>query len=739
MPRDRLSISNFSPQRLLEALPRARQDAVGLPQLRELLSVEESASPQLLDNLRAFVGAGLASTKNGRYWRRKSDLLIGTLRGTRSGHAFVLPDDPLERRRGDLLVNRRWMGAALHGDKVIARVMSSSQRGRDGRVETVLVCANPTVVGRFTRNKRECLVAPIEERILYDITVGPAESAGARDGDIVVVEITAPPAAGRLPRGRVIEIVGAEDWPGIDLEIMIRKHHLRAAFSQGAIEEAEAIPDSVVDAQIEGRIDLREALTVTIDGETARDFDDAVSLNRLPNGRFQLGVHIADVAFYVRDESALDEEAFERGTSVYFPERALPMLPERLSSGICSLRPRVDRLTMSVLLEMDESGRVFDYVIGPSVIHSRQRMTYTAVNAIIEDPHGEAANSYAHVSQMLLAMHELTLALIRRREQRGAIDFDLPEAELIFNDEGRIGGIVRAERNIAHRLIEEFMLLANETVAVHLDKLGVPLLYRVHEEPSPVKVEEFAEIAASFGHRFSMHGPVPQRGFQRLAREIEGRPEERMLSYLMLRSMQRARYSPQNQGHYGLAMKTYTHFTSPIRRYPDLIVHRILRAVLDAGEPGAGRSGGLSLGQKRALKRQNGPIFPESEETALRSTLEVIGQHSSDRERQADDAERELMDWRRAEFMAGHVGDEFDGVISTVRDFGFFVELLDVFVEGLVHVATIGGDYFEYEERKHRLVGTRSGRVFRLGDSVRVIVARVDRVRHRIELSLAGD
>jgi ribonuclease R len=739
MPRDRLSSSNLSPQRLLEALPRVSRDAIAVPSLIELLSVDQPATPQLVDTLKEFVRVGLASTRNGHYWRRKSDLLIGTLQGTRSGHAFVLPDDPVEARRGDLLVNRRWMGAALHGDKVIARVVSSSRRGRDGRVEAVLVHANPTVVGRFSRDKRECLIVPIEERFLYDIVVGPAESGGAREGDIVVVEITALPAAERPPRGRVIEVVGAEDSRGIDLEIMIRKHRLRVDFSKRAIDEAAPIPEIVTEAQREGRLDLRSELSVTIDGESARDFDDAVSLRELPNGRLQLGVHIADVAFYVRDDTALDEEAFERGTSVYFPERALPMLPERLSSGICSLKPRVDRLTMSVLLEIDRSGRVFDYEIAPTVIHSRERMTYTAVNEIITRPDGELAESYAHVREMLLAMHGLTHALIKRREQRGAIDFNLPEAELLFNDEGRIGGIVRAERNIAHRLIEEFMLLANETVAVHLHKLSVPILYRIHEEPNPTKVEEFAEIAASFGHRFSMHGPVPQRGFQKLAREIEGRPEERMLSFLMLRSMQRARYSPQHEGHYGLAMKTYTHFTSPIRRYPDLIVHRVLRKVLEAGAQQAGKSGGASLGQKRALKRQTDPIFPEDEEVTLRAALELIGRHSSDRERQADDAERELMDWRRAEYMAGHVGDELDGVISSVREFGFFVELLEVFVEGLVHVATIGGDYFEFEERKHRLVGARTGRVFRLGDSVRVVVARVDRLRHRIELSLAGE
>jgi ribonuclease R len=360
-------------------------------------------------------------------------------------------------------------------------------------------------------------------------------------------------------------------------------------------------------------------------------------------------------------------------------------------------------------------------------------MTYTAVNELIEQPTGKTAQRYAHAAEMLLEMHGLALALIKRREKRGAIDFDLPEAELWFNDEGQIGGIVRSERNIAHRLIEEFMLLANETVATHLEGLGIPLLFRVHDEPNAMKVEEFAEIAASFGHKFSMHGPVPQRGFQRLAREIEGRPEARMMSYLMLRSMQRAKYTPQNTGHFGLAMKTYTHFTSPIRRYPDLIVHRILRAVLDSDQ--SRDLGGL--GRKRALKRLNEPLLAEEPEIELRRSLEIIGEQSSERERAADDAERELMEWRRAEFMAERVGDEFEGVISSVKDYGFYVELVEVFVEGLVHISTLRDDRYEFHERKHKLSGIRRGRVFRLGDSVRVIVDRVDRVRHRINLSLA--
>jgi len=363
-------------------------------------------------------------------------------------------------------------------------------------------------------------------------------------------------------------------------------------------------------------------------------------------------------------------------------------------------------------------------------------MTYTAVNEIISNPEGEAARAQAHITPMLLKMHELTLVLIKRREERGAIDFDLPEAELWFNDEGQIGGISRSERNIAHRLIEEFMLMANETVAKHLESLSVPTLYRIHEEPNPEKIEEFAEIAASFGHKFSMHGPIPQRGFQQLSREISGQPEERMLSYLMLRSMQRARYTPQNAGHFGLAMKTYTHFTSPIRRYPDLIVHRFLREVIEMGRQGdAGPN--IDLGARHALKRVSWPVFDEERETELRATLEAIGDQSSERERAAADAERELMDWRKADFMADRVGDEFDGVITGVKEYGLYVELNEFFIEGLVHISTLVDDVYDYQERKHRLVGQRGRREFRLGQKVRVAVNRVDRVRHLIDFSLA--
>jgi ribonuclease R len=679
------------------------------------------------------VQAGLAGVKGGRYWRSGSPgLLIGIFRGTRSGHAFVVPDDERERELGDLHISERSIGGAMHGDKVIARVTRSGKRGRSGAVEAVLHRESAAVVGRFVRLRTESFVSPLEEKFMYNVAVSPSDSLGALTGDIVNVEITRPPIAGRPPRGRVLEVLGREDDPGMDLEIVVRKHRLPHVFPEAAIAEAEAVEEPVQKGDSDTRVDFREMLTVTIDGETARDFDDAVSLELLPNGRYRLGVHIADVSHYVREGSVLDEEAYRRGTSVYFPERAIPMLPERLSNLICSLNPKVDRLTMSAVMELDRSGRVVDYTLTPSIIRSRERMTYTNVNRILTDPEGDTAKEYAHVAWMLIAMHELALILIGRREQRGAIDFELPEAELRFNDEGQIAGIIRSERNIAHRLIEEFMLLANETVAKHLEKLGGPALFRIHEEPDPGKVKDFNEIAESFGHKFSMHGPVPQRGFQHLLREAAGQPEERMLSFLMLRSMERARYSPQNKGHFGLAMKTYTHFTSPIRRYPDLVVHRILRRVIERGNVV-----GLDMASGHALKQIKAPVFEDEEDQEMRRALEGTAIHSSERERAADDAERELMDWRKADFMATRLGDQFDGVVTSVKEYGFYVELTEVFVEGLVHISTLKDDLYEYQPRRHRLVGVRTGREYRLGDSITVTVDRVDRARHLIDFSLS--
>jgi ribonuclease R len=680
-----------------------------------------------------FARVGLAGASGGKYWRKnRADLLIGVLQGSRSGHAFVVPDARRERETGDLYINQRSLGPAMHGDTVIARVLRHGAKGREGLIESVLFRSNPTVVGRFIESRKESFVSPIEDRFLYEINVAPEETMGAADGQIVNVEITRPPVAGRLPRGRIIEVLGDDNTPGIDAEIIVRKHNLPHLFPESAINQAGAAGERISEEEAARRTDLRDQVVITIDGETARDFDDAVSLEITGHGRYRLGVHIADVSHYVKEGTALDAEALRRGTSVYFPERAIPMLPERLSNNICSLNPRVDRLTMSAILELDRTGRVVDYVLAPSMIRSRERMTYTAVNEVLTDPSSGAGRAYSHVKPMLLLMHELALVLIGRREKRGAIDFDLPEAELLFNDEGQICGVARSERNIAHRLIEEFMLLANETVAAHLESLGVPAVYRVHDPPSPLKIEEFATIVESFGHKFSIHGPAPQRGFQHLLRQIAGLPEERMISYLMLRAMERARYSEQNRGHFGLAMKSYTHFTSPIRRYPDLVVHRILREVLDRGR----EMGRDDLGKKRVLNLLDEPVFDEDRETELRRTLSAIADHSSEREAAADAAERELIEWRKADFMAEKLGEQFGGIIVDVKEYGFYVELDEHFVQGLVHVSTLRDDLYEFQERKRRLVGRRSGRSFRLGERVAVSVDRVDRGRHLIDFSL---
>jgi ribonuclease R len=571
-----------------------------------------------------------------------------------------------------------------------------------------------TVVGRLVDLGRDTIVLPVDDHFAREVIVEVPAALAARQRDVVVVEITRPAAAGRPPYGRVVEVLGREGDAGLDTEIVIRKHGLRHAFPRDVVAEAEAAPDTVSDADLARRRDLRSWRVVTIDGETARDFDDAVSVVRLAPGRWSLGVHIADVGHYVREGGALDREARLRATSVYFPDRAIPMLPERLSSGICSLRPHEDRLTMSAIMEVSAEGRVVEYWLGPTVIRSDARLTYTEVNALLMGDDGAFAGR-VDVADMLREMEALALALVARREAEGAIDFDLPEAVIHFDDEGRVGGVVRAERNVAHRIVEQFMLLANETVARHLRALRVPLLYRVHEAPDESKVAQFAAVARSFGHPFAPHGEAKPVDYQRLSRRIAGLPEARMLSFLMLRSLKQARYAPANFGHFGLATDCYTHFTSPIRRYPDLVVHRALRASIEGGGPA-----------------------PEAS-AALRDELERIGDSSSERERAAQEAEREVVAWKRAEFMSERLGDEFEAVVTDVREYGLYVEIVDVFVEGFVHASTLVDDDYAFRSRTRSLVGQRTKRTFRIGDAVRVRIDRVDRGRHLVDVSVLSD
>jgi ribonuclease R len=545
-----------------------------------------------------------------------------------------------------------------------------------------------------------------------DVQIPSDETAGAESNDMVCAAITRWPTAARGSVGRIVEVFGDIDAPGVDTEIIIRKHGIPDAHGEDAIEEATRIGGAVRPPDLEGRTDFRATITVTIDGEHARDFDDAITIERLENGNYWLGVHIADVAHYVPEGSALDEEAYDRATSVYFPDRAVHMFPSELSTGLCSLNPNVDRLVQSCLMEVDRKGSVVRYEIHDGVIHSVARMTYTEVNAILTERDQAVTAKYRDLVPHFELMRELFEILNRRRHRRGSIDFDLKEPEIVLDDEGMVEAIIAAERNVAHRLIEEFMLLANETVAAHLDEHDTPTLYRVHEEPDPLKVEEFEEFISTLGYSLGKaSSKVTPRDFQKLVERMRGTPEEKPIAFLMLRTMQKARYDPSNLGHFGLAAESYTHFTSPIRRYPDLVVHRTLREQ---------RHGGMTEDRKAELTEE----LPE------------IARHTSERERRADDAERELVQWKKVRFMADKVGDEFDGYVTGVTAFGLYIELVEHFVEGLVHVSTMADDYYRFVERAHMLRGENKNRVYRLGDRVKVQVIKVDLERRQVDLGL---
>jgi len=548
--------------------------------------------------------------------------------------------------------------------------------------------------------------------VLTDLHVPTGQSSSAEPGEMVLVEITRWPTPTRGPVGRVAEVLGNIDEPGVDTQIIIRKHNIPDVHGDEAIEEARRLGGVLHDRDVRRRTDFRPTPTVTIDGEHARDFDDAITLDVLPNGHYWLGVHIADVSHYVEEGTALDQEAYDRGTSVYFPERAVHMFPSELATGLCSLNPQVDRLVQSCLMEVSRAGEVVRYEFHDGVINSDARMTYTEVNAILTERDPATRKQYAPLVPLFERMHELFGVLNTRRKRRGSIDFDLPEAEVVMDESGRIENIIAAERNVAHRLIEEFMLLANETVAEFISESETPGLYRVHEPPDLLKVAQFEEFISGFGYSLAATASaVRPRHFQRLIEKIRDTPEERPIAFLMLRTMQKARYAPVNLGHFGLAAANYTHFTSPIRRYPDLVVHRVLRAI---------RHGDADATRNEELEED----MPE------------IARHTSEMERRADDAERELVQWKKVRFMADKVGDEFDGYITGVATFGLFVELTEHFVEGLVHISSMADDYYRFLEATHTLRGENTHKTYRLGDRVRVQVVRVDMERRQIDLGL---
>ncbi len=709
---------------------RENSDGLTVKELADIFDLNRPAQKQLTRLLNNLQGTGILKRFSNDYrWADSNRTFIGTLRQRRRKSITFIPDDEHERARGKIQVMAEDMNGAFDGDRVIAYLARTPKHERAAKVQMLLQRGQLKVIGRLHRAHRFIFVESLDEKFPFEIDVDASPTD--EDGKIVVVEVTRYPSPHENAAGNIVERLGAcSDDPGLDIEIIIRKHDLPHVFPPEVEAEAETVSPVVTDEQCAGRLDLREVLTVTIDGETARDFDDAISLHKLANGHFSLGVHIADVSFYVRENTALDAEAALRGTSVYFPERAIPMLPENLSNGICSLKPKVNRLTMSALMEVNQDGKVVAYQLRETVIRSNERMTYTDVNKVLTNNDGavndEAVSArYAELTEFFQTMEELARILIKMRQRRGAIDFNLPEALFQFNDEGQIAGVLKADRNIAHRIIEEFMLLANETVAGHLEELGTPALYRIHEEPEPQRVLEFAELATAFGYRFPVAGTNSQ-DYQRLSHLLTGKPEEKVLSYAMLRSLQRARYAANNVGHFGLAAMTYTHFTSPIRRYPDLIVHRILRALLHRS-PSLGDSASV----QNLTRKSRNPFVP-----IPAPALELIAQASSDRERGADAAERELEDWRKAALMAQHVGDEFEGLIVNVLSFGFFVELDELFIEGLVSMNSLADDYYEFDQRRHALYGSQKRKVFKLGDRIRVRVERVNVDKHLVDFSV---
>ncbi len=667
-------------------------------------------------NLRTLVNDGaLIQIKGNRYGLPdRMDLVVGRVEGHQSGIGFVVPERPIEGLKRDIFVAAHHLKEALHGDRVVVRIERYREDGRaEGRIVQVLDRAATTVVGQYDVDQSGLgFVTPFDKRITADIVVPRNESREAQPGEMVTVEITRWPTPARGPAGRIVEVLGGINDPGVDTEIILRKYDIRDAHSPEAVDEAKRLGTEVKEKDMTGRTDFRDRQVVTIDGEHARDFDDAISISRLKNGHYWLGVHIADVAHYVPDGGALDGEAYDRGTSVYFPERAVHMFPEALATGLCSLRPHVDRLVQSCLMEVNARGDVVRYELHDGIIRSDARMTYTEVNAILTTRAEATRAKYQELVPLFELMEELFGILNARRTRRGSVDFDLPEAEVVLNEQGFIEDIVASERNVAHRLIEEFMLLTNETVAGHLEKHAMPALYRIHEPPDPVKVMQFEEFISAFGYSLGAgENSVRPAHFQKLVTKIRGKPEERPIAFLMLRTMQKARYDSMNVGHFGLAAGTYAHFTSPIRRYPDLVVHRLLR--------------------EQRLTR-----VADERRVELEEDLPEVGRHTSEMERRAADAEREILQWKKVRFMADKVGDVFQGYITGVAPFGLFVELTEHYVEGLVHVSTMADDYYRFREQQHALFGESTRKTYRLGDPVTVQIVRVDMERRQIELAL---
>ncbi|MEG1483148.1 ribonuclease R [Clostridium sp.] len=694
-----------------------REDAYRPMNLTELVAVFDIRS----DEIRAFKkvlktmekeGIIVLTAKEKYSIPERLGLVAGRLQGHQRGFGFVIPENEGEK---DVFIPSSCMNGAMNGDKVLAQVTREDRNGkkREGEIVEVVERANNKIIGVYESSKNFGFVIPEDTRLHQDIFVSKKDKNGAKDGDVVIVDITKWPEKRRSPEGTVTEVLGQKGDRGLDILTIIKKFGLPEDFPDKVVNYTNKIEEEIDPKEYKRRTDFRDVKMVTIDGEDAKDLDDAVSIEKLPNGNFKLGVHIADVTNYVREKDPLDTEALKRGTSVYLIDRVIPMLPKKLSNGICSLNPQVDRLTLSCVMIIDKTGKVVEHSIHEGIIRTNERMTYTDVTKILVDKDEELIKKYDYLYEDFKAMEELATILRSKRMKRGAIDFDFEEAKITLNSLGKPIEIKPYPREIANRLIEEFMLVCNETVAEYMYWTNLPFVYRVHENPDEEKLTKFREFIYNLGYSMKWSQEVHPRALQEVLEKVKGKKEETVVSTLLLRSMMKARYSPESLGHFGLAARYYCHFTSPIRRYPDLQIHRIIKEQI------------------------NGKIDP-SRAKKLIGIVDYSSKQSSETERVAQEAEREVDDLKKAEYMQERIGEEFDGIVSSVTSFGMFVELPST-IEGLVHITALEDDYYVYDENHLSLIGERTKNIYRLGDEVKVKCSKVDIANREIYFDLIVD
>jgi ribonuclease R len=689
---------------------------LAVDELEEILEITDVVDfKELIKALNEMEHNGeLVRTRKNRFGLpEKMNLIRGKIQMHAKGFAFLIPDDENET---DVYIHHSDLASAMNNDKVLVRIEKRDAVGSrpEGTVIRILERSITEVVGTFEDNKAFGFVVADDKRIPNDIFIPKGKINGAVSGHKVIAKITKYPENRMSAEGEITEILGHKNDPGIDIISIIYKHGIKMDFPPEVLDQAMSTPDTIAESEIENRRDLRDEVIVTIDGADAKDLDDAVTVKKLDNGNYKLGVYIADVSYYVTEGSPIDKEALERGTSVYLVDRVIPMIPHRLSNGICSLNPKVDRLTLGCEMEIDATGKVVNHEIFQSVIKTTERMTYHDVNRILVEKDEALREKYEPLVPMFEEMEKLASILRSKRMGRGAIDFDFKEAKVLVDDNGKATDVVIRERSVAERLIEEFMLAANETVAEHFHWMDVPFIHRIHEDPDQSKLQHFFEFLAGLGYKVKgTSNEIHPQSLQTVLEDAEGKPEEMIISKLMLRSMKQAKYDPQGIGHFGLATEFYTHFTSPIRRYPDLIVHRLIRTYLIEKSLDAKTIG------------------------AWKEKLPEIARHSSEQERTAVDAERDTDDLKKAEYMQERIGEEFTGVISSVTSFGLFVELENT-IEGLVHVSFLTDDYYHFDERHYAMIGERTGKVYRIGQEVKVRVTGVNMDEHAIDFEIIG-